>query len=80
MVARMISKTPDLADLDDEQIEDLLQEFRDEHEREPHGSHEFARWYIARAKSCAAQMQMQLDMQGLMVTPDGKIVKKPKEK
>jgi hypothetical protein len=62
------------ADDDDEEMEAMLYEFCEEHEREPYSSHELAKWYAARMESCARQMQMQLEMRGLKITADGKVV------
>jgi hypothetical protein len=38
----------DTADPHADELEHLLQEFYDEHEREPYSHHEFVHWYIAR--------------------------------
>ena len=61
--------------IDDEGMESLLEEFREEHGRDPYASTEFARWWQARAECMATQIKKQLDMEGLEIV-DGKIVKR----
>jgi hypothetical protein len=68
-------------ELDDDEITTAMEEFCEEHERQPYTPDEFIRWYKAQVKVSANLLAQHLEMMGIKVIrdkdPTARIVDKP---